>query len=195
MSIKEKLENVKELLLSHGNKDYSDEFDAVLEDQLQEEKEFYRFRYINYYREFNHDNYNNNFAIQDIKLDTFTIPNGFTHEDAIDVLSYLSDYLEEKLDLAENTYRSIEVINNILDNKDLQFSKVIDNIDENEIEDLFLVVGRLALFKESQNYKKYFNWRKKGITKEKVEEIYNKIGIEFNELKLFSEEENKILLR
>ncbi|MBR1386771.1 MAG: hypothetical protein IJ568_08075 [Bacilli bacterium] len=195
MSIKEKLESVKGIILSRNLKDYSEEFDAVLEDQPQEEKDYYRLRYINYFRDFTHENYNSNYEIQDIKLDTFTIPNNFTHEDAIKVLSYLIDYLEEKLDLAENTYRSMESLNSILDNRKLGFVKVSKDISDDKIEDLFLVIGRLLLFKESKDYKKYYNWRKSGITIEEVKEIYKKIGINLDEMDILKEENGKKLVR
>lgn len=42
-----------------------------------------------------------------------------------------------------------------------------------------LFKGRVLLFKQSKQYKKYFEWYTEGVTFKKVKEIYSKSGIDF----------------
>ena len=54
--------------------------------------------------------------------------------------------------------------------------------DSDEVIDLFTIKARVLLFKQSKQYKKYFEWYTEGVTFKKVKEIYSKSGIDFYDL-------------
>lgn len=198
MNLKSKLTAIKDSLFSWEaiNRDY--EFEAEFEDHPLGEQNVYRLRYVNYHRI--GENYGmgpSNLALVDLPFQSFMLPNGMSRSDAFKVLSYLTDYLEKNLNLKECSLQSVELLNKTLDSDSLGFTRLNIFLDRNaDVIDLFTVSGRLLLFKESEYYKKYFEWYSEGVTLEEVQDIYSRCGREFNDIDLgFFKDEGKKLTR
>ena len=97
------------------------------------------------------------------------------------ILSYLTDFVEERDDVEECSLKSVRELDRLLSIKELGFTHVEEE-DEDKILDLFTIDGRILLFKQSKLYQKYFEWYTEGITFEEIKEIYNKHNIDFNDV-------------
>lgn len=174
------------------NRDF--EFDAELKSHEMEGRNIYRLYYMNYRRcgEGYYMN-TNNVHVTDWPLDPFILPSNMERKDAFKVLSYLTDYIEKSFNLQECSYASVETLNKVLDLKRLGFRKLNINADSNldQIVDLYTITGRILLFKQSKHYSRYIEWYTDGVTLEEVKSIYEKIGMEFYDLVLSEEENNK----
>lgn len=200
MSLKEKLKEIRDALFMSEPMDRDYEFEAELMDHPLGDSNIYRLHYVNYHR-FG-ESYGmgpNNSAIVNFPYKPFMLPEGMSREDAFKVLSYLTDYLEDKLDLDECSLESVEELNKLLDVERLGFTRININIgpEESDVIDLFTVTGRVLLFKNSEYYSKYFEWYTKGVTLKEVKDIYAKCGREFENIKISSKDmlPNKILRR
>ena len=93
-----------------------------------------------------------------------------------------TNFIEEdnKGDFAYLNY--MQTLNLVLDIPRFGFKRVSPKEDDKMV-DLFFVTGRVKLFKDSSAYNKYFEWYKENVSKEEVEEIYHRIGMEFEDLK------------
>lgn len=82
------------------------------------------------------------------------LPNGMERNDAIKVLSYLTDFIEKNTGLEEETFRSVRTLDNVLDLERLDFKRVDVDYpkDFSEVIDLFTIRGRELLFKQSKLY-------------------------------------------
>ena len=82
------------------------------------------------------------------------LPNGMERNDAIKVLSYLTDFIEKNKGLEEGTFRSVRTLDNVLDLERLDFKRVDVDYpkDFSEVIDLFTIRGRELLFKQSKLY-------------------------------------------
>lgn len=82
------------------------------------------------------------------------LPNGMERNDAIKVLSYLTDFIEKNTGLEEGTFRSVRTLDNVLDLERLDFKRVDVDYpkDFSEVIDLFTIRGRELLFKQSKLY-------------------------------------------
>lgn len=164
------------------NRDY--EFEAELEDHQLGSQTIYRLYYMKYYRK---DEYNgrhdNNVGIIDWPFKPFMLPEGMSREDSFKVLSYLTDFIEKKFDLEPCSYKSVAVLDDVLNLERLGFKRLDVSIDDDsKIIDLFTVAGRLQLFKRSNHYQKYFEWYMEDVTLDEVKDIYSKCGIQFYDL-------------
>ena len=191
MSLKEKLQELKNNLQEDvfRNRDY--EFDAELEDHPIGNQNIYRLYYINYHRI--GENYGmvlNNIGLVNLPCKPFMLPIGMTREEGFKVLSYLTDFIEKRDDVEEGSLRSVRTLDSVLSNERFGFRR-IEETDEDKILNLFTVGGRALLFKRSEYYKKYFEWYVEGITREEVAEIYSKIGMEFRDIIWLDKENNK----
>ena len=117
-----------------------------------------------------------------------------SREDAFKVLSYLTDFIEERNDIEPCSLKSVLTLDKAIDLERFGFTRV-EELDDNEILDLFTVTGRLLLFKRSELYKKYFNWYKEGVTLEEVSSIYNKLSMNFENIYLVDEQDENVYLR
>ncbi len=150
-----------------------------------ENKKVYRLRYIEYYIKNNKGK-----GLIDWPCIPFTIPEGMSEEEAFEVLSYLTDSIEKKDEVKECSCASVMVLDEVLNKERFGFKKV-NEVDENKITDLFTVGGRFSLFQKSELYKKYFNWYSKDIKKSEIEEIYDKIGMKFQDIKWLKKDDSK----
>ena len=191
MSLKENLEKLKSKisdLSQTTNKNY--EFEAELEDHQIGNQNIYRLHYVNYHRiGEQYGKTDNNIGVIDWPFKPFMLPDGMSREDGFKVLSYLTDYIEKKLNLSPCSYKSVSNLNNVLDLERLGFKRVNTDVNDNDIIDLFTVSGRLLLFKNSKNYQKYFEWYTESITYDEVKAIYDKCGINFYDLILLENSE------
>lgn len=165
--------------ISTLTKNTAQEFEAELEDHPLGNQTIYRLYYINYHRMRNQND--NNVGVVDWPFSPFTLPDGMSRQDAFKVLSYLTDYIEQKFNLEPCSHKSVSALDNALNLERLGFKKLnisLDN-DSTDVIDLFTVSGRVQLFKKSNHYQKYFEWYIDGVTLEEVKNIYNKCGIEF----------------
>lgn len=171
------------------------EFYANFENHPLGNQEIYRLRYINYHRigeNFSQDN--NNIGIVDWPLKPFYLPVGMGREEAFKVLSYLTDFIENTLNLEPCSSKSVIKLDKVLNLARLGFSKIdaVFPINSKEVIDLFTVTGRLLLFKRSAYYKRYFDWYTEGVTFDEVKEIYSRCGIEFYDL-TFDKDPQKLI--
>ena len=191
MSLKENLEKLKSKisdLSQTTNKNY--EFEAELEDHQIGNQNIYRLHYVNYHRiGEQYGKTDNNIGVIDWPFKPFMLPDGMSREDGFKVLSYLTDYIEKKLNLSPCSYKSVSNLNNVLDLERLGFKRVNTDVNDNDIIDLFTVSGRLLLFKNSKNYQKYFECYTENITLDEIKSIYDKCGINFYDLILLENSE------
>lgn len=180
MSIKENMDNF-------FNRD--DEFDAELEDHPIGNQIKYRLYYIKYYRK--KEKKSGNVGMIDWPFQPFMLPEEMNREDAFKVLSYLTDFIEKKFDLEPCSYKSVATLNDALDLERLGFQRLSATVEDDDVISLFTVAGRVALFKKSRHYPKYFEWYVENVTFEEVKNIYHKCGIQFYDLKEIKEEEVK----
>lgn len=187
------LKNIFTKINEKFTRDY--EFQVDLEDHEVENQNIYRLHFINYHRILeNVDNKDNNVGLIDWPCKPFRLPNGMSREDAFKVLSYLTDFIEERNDIEPCSLKSVLTLDKVIDLERFGFTRVEESND-NEILDLFTVTGRLLLFKRSELYKKYFNWYKEGVTLEEVSSIYNKLSMNFENIYLVDEQEENVYLR
>ena len=131
----------------------------------------------------------------------FRLPNGMTFEDAFKVVSYLSDKVETENNLEPASEKSVIMVSNILENYGFRkvegeekghfhavssyvpFSKIKTAFPAGEqiegVVDLFTVGGNFRTFKKTDLHKRYFDWYSKGVTAEKIQDIYKDIRKEF----------------
>ncbi len=183
MSLKEKLLKLRESILSvpHlGSRDY--EFNGELESHPIGDQDTYRLYYLNYHRINEYEgNRSNNVGVLDFPLSPFKLPEGMSREDAFKVLSYLTDDVERQPGIEPFSLKAVKTLNGILDLERFGFKKVKEK-DEDKILNLFTLTGRILLFKNSKLYPKYFEWYTEGVSKEEVQKIYAKLGIEFEDV-------------
>ncbi len=164
------------------NRDY--EFNAKLENHELGNQNIYRLRYISYQRiGEGYTNQKDNLELMDWPFDPFMLPLKMSREEAFKVLSYLIDYLEKNLALPECSYEGVKALNEVLSLERLGFKKISHPVADKDIIDLFTVTGRILLFQKSKNYLKYFDWYTEGVTLEEIKGIYQKLGLEFFDLK------------
>lgn len=182
MSLKDKLVNLKEELLSYNpiSRDY--EFNAELKNHPIPDSDVYRLFYINYHR-FG-EGYGmgpNNIAMNCWRCPAFKFPNGMSREDGFKVLSYLTDFIEKRDGIDECSLGSVRTLDSVLDLERFGFKRV-DSAVCGPVVNLYTVGGRALLFKRSEYYKDYFDWYTEGITREEIEKIYTKLGMEFRDI-------------
>ena len=196
MSLKEKLQEWKKELKNNlqeeilRNRDY--EFDAELENHPLGNQNIYRLYFINYHRIGEHYGMPtpNNIGIINWPFNPFMLPDGMEREDAFKVLSYLTDFIEKRDEIEPGSLKSVNTLDSVLNLERFGFKRV-EETDEDKILNLFTIDGRALLFKRSELYKKYFEWYIENVTKEEVEEIYSKIGMEFKDIVWLDKENNK----
>lgn len=182
MSLKEKLIQIRNAISRYCTVNDDNEFDVKLEDHEIGNQNIYRLYYINYYRI--GESYGmgpNNVGLIDWPCKPFMLPDGMSREEGFKVLSYLTDFIEKREDIAIGSLTSVRTLDLVFDKERFGFRRV-EETDEDKIINLFTVDGRALLFKKSDLYKKYFEWYVENVTKEEVEEIYSKIGIEFKDI-------------
>ena len=146
------------------------EFDAELEDHK-----------IDY-------NSKTNIEVVDCPYKPFKLPGGMTKEDAFKVLSYLTDYIEKDNNIAPASFKSVRILDDVLNIERLGFERIDTNLssDSSDVINLFTISGRIRLFKKHNLYSKYFEWYKEGVTKEDVVQIYKNCNVEFYDLEKVS---------
>ena len=185
------MEELKRNLQEEVPRNHDYEFEAELENHPIGNQNIYRLYYINYHRI--GENYGmgpNNIGLIDWPCKPFMLPEGMTREEGFKVLSYLTDFIEKRDDVEEGSLTSVRTLDSVLSNERFGFKRV-EKTDEDKILNLFTVGGRALLFKKSEYYEKYFEWYTENVTKEEVEEIYNKIGMEFRDIIWLDKEESK----
>ena len=189
LTLKEKLIALKDKLLeSMLPEEPSDaEFYADLEDHRIGNQNIYRLYYVNYHR-IGSTYGQSGIGMIDWAFDPFTLPEGMTREEAFKVLSYLTDFIERKDGIESCSFASVKMLNNVLDLERFGFKKVKEE-DESKILDLFTISGRVALFKKSSMYQRYFEWYSKGVSREEVEAIYAKHNMPFEDIVWLDNEE------
>ena len=195
MSLKEKLLAIRDAIkesktVCFVNSD--NEFDVELEDHEIGNQNIYRLYYINYHRigMLGHSDNRSNIGLINWPCKPFMLPNGMSREEGFKVLSYLTDFIEKRDDVELGSLTSVRTLDSVLSNERFGFKRV-EEIDEDKILNLFTIDGRALLFKRSELYKKYFEWYTENVTKEEVEEIYSKIGMEFKDIVWLDKENNK----
>lgn len=177
-------------LFNITNRDY--EFEAELESHEMGNQNIYRLYYVDYRRCNERGSWSgNNVHKTDWPLEPFILPKNMSRKDAFKVLSYLIDFIEKKLNLDECSCIGVQMLNNVLNLERLGFQKldIIANNNLDKIIDLYTIRGRILLFKQSEHYPRYVEWYTEGVTLEEVQNIYEKIGMEFHDLELINQKE------
>lgn len=194
LTLKEKLITLKEKLLKlisliePVQSLLSDvEFYANLKDHPIGNQNIYRLYYVNYHRIGSRYG-QSGIGMIDWAFDPFTLPEGMTREEAFKVLSYLTDFIEKREDIELGSFASVKMLNSILYLERFGFKKVKEE-DESKILDLFTINGRVALFKQSSMYQRYFEWYSEGVSREEVEAIYAKHNMPFEDIVWLDNEE------
>lgn len=197
LTLKQKLIALKEKLLESISPEepvqslLSDiEFPTNLKNHPVGNQSIYRLYYVNYHRIGSRYG-QSGIGMIDWAFDPFTLPEGMTREEAFKVLSYLTDFIEKKDGIESCSFSSVKVLNNVLDLERFGFKKVKED-DESKILDLFTINGRVALFKQSSMYQRYFEWYSKGVSREEVEAIYAKHNMPFEDIVWLDKEEKGI---
>ena len=151
-------------------------FKSKLNDhKIPEENNIYRLHHIRYCKDLmgiSHETH--------CFFEPFKFPKGMTREEGLKVLSYLTDFLEENYNVSECSLKSVNLLEDAINLERFGFERV--EIENNKnIVDLFTIEGRIKRFKISEYYPKYFNWYKENVSKDEIESIYEKIGIEFKD--------------
>lgn len=195
MSLKEKLLAIRDAIkesktVCFVNSD--NEFDVELEEHEIGNQNIYRLYYINYHRigMLGHSDNRSNIGLINWPCKPFMLPGGMSREEGFKVLSYLTDFIEKRDDVELGSLTSVRTLDSVLSNERFGFKRV-EETDEDKILNLFTIDGRALLFKRSELYKKYFEWYTENVTKEEVEEIYSKIGMEFKDIVWLDKENNK----
>ena len=196
MSLKEKLIAIRDAIKESKTVCFvnpDNEFDVELEDHEVGNQNIYRLYYINYHRigMLGHSDNRSNIGLVNWPCKPFMLPEGLSREDGFRVLSYLTDFIEKRDDVEPGSLKSVNTLDSVLNNERFGFKRV-DETDENKILNLFTIDGRALLFKRSELYKKYFEWYVEGVTKEEVENIYNKIGMEFRDIVWLDKLQDKV---
>lgn len=160
------------------------EFQADLEDHPIGTQDIYRLYYVNYHRIREYEGcMENNIGVINWCGKPFKLPEGMTREEGFKVLSYLADFIERRPDIAECSWKSVTTLDSVLDLERFGFIRVDEN-NVNNIIDLFTVDGRLLLFKKmSEHYPRYFNWYVKNVSRYEVVKIYERYGLEFQDIR------------
>lgn len=180
MDLKEKLLDLKNktfMVQSQKSRDF--EFDATLEDHLIGNQEVYRLYYVNYDRVLEYSGRrDNNISVIEASYKPFLLPKGMTRMEGFKVLSYLTDFIEKREDVEDCSWKSVEMLDNVLNLEELGFTRSQENNEDN-ILNLFTINGRLLLFKKSALYQKYFEWYTENVTFDEIVAIYFKYNMEF----------------
>ena len=186
MNLKEKLLEFKKRLLVNElpvSRDF--EFDATFENHPIGNQDIYRLYFVDYHRINEYaGRQDNNIGRITWPCNTFRFPEKMSREEGFKVLSYLVD-CTEKLDAIKPWfYNSSRALDGVFYLERFGF-KTVKEKDEDKILNLFIVSGRLLLFKNSELYSKYFNWYVENVTLEEVISIYAKHNIDFRDIEWF----------
>jgi len=113
-----------------------------------------------------------------------------SREDGFKVLSYFTDFIEQRDDVYKASWKSIGTLDGVISLERFGFKRLDFTPNEEEVIDLFTIDGRIKRFKDSKYYYKHFNWYTSNITKEEIEEIYQKLGLIFSGI-VWLDEPNK----
>ena len=185
--------NLKGMLKYMKNKHYvSTKEDVKLDNHEPGNQSIYRLYYINYSKT-SEENTKIRTEVIDWPFSLFTLPSNMNREDAFKVLSYLFDYIENKLELTPGSYKSVKILNEVLNIKRLGFEKLDYNVDSlsNDVINLYILSGNLSKFKKSRHHSKYFEWYKENVKLSEVKRIYKKSKIKYYDLE--SVDNSKIL--
>ena len=179
MSFKDKIKNFLAELKEEITYNEQDDFNATFEEHEPGNQKYYRLHYINYHN-INRDS--NRRGMIDWPYKPFELPEGMSREDGFKVLSYLTDFIEQRDDVYEASWKSVGTLDGVISLERFGFKRLDFTPGEEEIIDLFTIDGRIKRFKDSKYYSKYFNWYTSNITKEEVEVIYQKCGLTFSDI-------------
>lgn len=141
----------------------------------------YRLRYIKFH---NSDYYYNSkeFDIIDIPFDLFLIPNNIAQVDGFKILSYLIDLIEKNNNIKKRNIDSVESLNNIIKQKNFIFKIINKNVKDDNIIDLFVVIGKMELFRNSKYNNKYFEWYTPNVSENEIDKICKKYNINLDDM-------------
>ena len=180
--------NIKDIFSKKINRE--DEFDADFIDHPIGNQNLYRLHYYESYKRGTDGKY----GLVDMYYKPFMLPRGMSREEGFKVLSYLTDYIEEKGNMKECSWKSVQTLDQVLDLERLGFTRV-EEYQEEDVIDLFTVSGRVKRFMNTPYYQKYFEWYIPGVKKEEIVDIYNKLNMEFTDLVPINEGKNRKLCK
>jgi len=140
---------------------------------------FYRLRYIKFH---NSDYFykSKEFDVIDIPFELFLMPNNMSQTDGLKILSYSIDLIEKNNNINKRNIDSVELLNNIIKQKNSIFKTTNKNIEENNIIDLFVIIGKMEHLKNSKYNFNYFEWYIPNVTESEIDKISNKYNIDLN---------------
>ena len=168
-----------------------DEFNADFVDHPIGNQNLYRLHYYETYKRETDGNY----GLVDIYYKPFMLPPEMSREDGFKVLSYLTDYIEEKGNMKECSWKSVQTLDQVLDIERLGFTRVLEDYQGEDVIDLFTVSGRVKRFMNTPYYQKYFEWYIPGVKKEEVKKIYNSLNMTFTDLVPVNESKKRKLCK
>lgn len=145
-----------------------------------EKETFYRLYYIHY-----HPIGKGHIGTTSCSFEPFSLPKGMEKEDAFKVLSYLTDFIEQKPGIEKASLKSLEILDSIIDLEDLGFKRKKYLPINTPVVNLYTVTGIVDQFEHKFHYSTQVNWYTPNITKEEVKEIYGKKGLSFPDKTFF----------
>jgi len=100
--------------------------------------------------------------------------------DGLKILSYSIDLIEKNNNINKRNIDSVELLNNIIKQKNSIFKTTNKNIEENNIIDLFVIIGKMEHLKNSKYNFNYFEWYIPNVTESEIDKISNKYNIDLN---------------
>ena len=125
----------------------------------------------------------------------FLFPNGMSMNDGFKVLSYLIDYMYEYYGIEVGSYKSISVLDKLINLECLGFRRC--NLEENvDVLNLCVTNQRIPLFRFSDVNFKITDWYSYGVSELEVIKIYEKCGLSFKKMSLLNlaTSDNNLLL-
>ena len=152
----------------------------------------YRIRYI----KFHNSNYfynSKDFDIIDVPFDMFLFPNNMSQVEGLKILSYLIDLIEKNNNIKNRNINSVESLNNIIKEKNSIFKTIHKNIKDDNVIDLFVVIGKMELFRNTKYNNKYFEWYYPNVSTNEIDRICKKNNINLE--KMIKESEKQLIKR
>ena len=135
-----------------------EEYEFDLEDHPIKDTNYYRLHYINFHRIHTYNEKEQcKIGMMDFPYSTFSLKEGMSREKAFEILSYLLNQIEKKYEI-DRSSMSVGMLDDMLES--YGFLKVHEKIPRSQINDLFIVTGRIQLMKQCKYYNSYFQWNK-----------------------------------
>lgn len=178
MNVKKVLQGIRDAIVPEES------YEVPFENHDIGDARIFKLHYVNHYKRGDFGGY----GLVDWPLKPFAIPDGMSKEDAFKVLSYLTDFIEQKMGAQECSFQSVKLLDEVISLERFGFRRIDEKLEHPTAYSLYTVAGRQLLFKRSRYYDTYFEWYHEGVTREEVNAIYQSIGMDFEDPVIIGDE-------